>query len=204
MREAGFLATPAADLPTRWGRFQAIGFRFPDPNDPLAAPAEHLAIVKGDVKGADVLARVHSSCATGDVLGSQRCDCGPQLHKALQAIEREGRGVVLYVQQEGRGIGLYNKLLAYHEQDKGADTLEANVRLGFPADARAYDEAAAMLRALGVESVRLMTNNPAKVAALQAAGIPVVARVPHEAGRSEHNRLYLATKRDLMGHLLRA
>ena len=193
---AAFQATPPADLPTRWGRFQAIAFRF--------ANAEHLAIVKGDVAGDSVLARVHSSCVTGDILGSERCDCGPQLAKALQAIEKEGRGVVLYVHQEGRGIGLFNKLLAYHEQDHGANTLEANERLGFPADARTYDEAAEMLRALGVASVRLMTNNPGKVHALQAAGIPVDARIPHEAGRSAHNRIYLATKRDLMGHLLQA
>lgn len=196
MSVAAYQATPAADLPTRWGRFQAIAFRFAD--------AEHLAIVKGDVAGASVLARVHSSCATGDILGSERCDCGPQLAKALQAIEKEGRGVVVYVHQEGRGIGLFNKLLAYHEQDHGANTLEANERLGFPGDARSYHEAAQMLRALGVTSVRLMTNNPAKVAALEAAGIPVEERVPHEAGRSVHNRGYLATKRDLMGHLLQA
>lgn len=200
MSEAGFQATPPADLPTRWGRFRAIAFRFPGPDGPV----EHLAIVKGDVAGASVLVRVHSSCVTGDVLGSERCDCGPQLAKALQAIEKEGRGVVLYVQQEGRGIGLYNKLLAYHEQDKGADTLEANTRLGFPADARTYEEAAQMLRALGVASVHLMTNNPHKVNALDAAGIPVEKRIPHEAGRTPHNRVYLQTKRDLMGHLLRA
>jgi GTP cyclohydrolase II len=193
---AAYEATPAADLPTRWGRFQAIAFRFEG--------AEHLAIVKGDVKGASVLARVHSSCVTGDVLGSERCDCGPQLAKALQAIEKEGRGVVLYVHQEGRGIGLFNKLLAYHEQDHGANTLEANERLGFPADARTYDEAAEMLRALGVLSVRLMTNNPTKVAALESAGIAVEQRVPHEVPRNAHNRVYLATKRDLMGHFLQA
>lgn len=204
MSEAGFQATPAADLPTRWGRFRAIAFRFPTPEDPHAPPVEHLAIVKGDVSGASVLARVHSSCATGDVLGSERCDCGPQLAKALEAIEKEGRGVVLYLQQEGRGIGLYNKLLAYHEQDKGADTLEANTRLGFPADARTYHEAAAMLRHLGVTGVRLMTNNPRKVEALDAAGIPVERRIPHEAGKTPHNRVYLQAKRDRMGHLLRA
>jgi 3,4-dihydroxy 2-butanone 4-phosphate synthase/GTP cyclohydrolase II len=193
---AAYQATPAADLPTRWGRFQAIAFRFQN--------AEHLAIVKGDVSGESVLARVHSSCVTGDILGSERCDCGPQLAKALQAIEKEGRGVVLYVHQEGRGIGLFNKLLAYHEQDHGANTLEANERLGFPADARTYDEAGEMLRALGVASVRLMTNNPTKVAALEAVGIPVEQRIPHEVARNAHNRVYLATKRDLMGHFLQA
>lgn len=193
-----YRTTPRTDLPTRWGRFEAVAFRFAD------SGAEHLAVLKGDVAGPGVLARVHSSCATGDVLGSERCDCGPQLAKALRAIETEGRGVVLYLQQEGRGIGLFNKLLAYHEQDNGADTLEANLRLGFPVDARAYDEATAMLRFLGAESVRLMTNNPAKVAALEAHGIPVDERLPHETGRSAHNTLYLKAKRDLMGHLLQA
>ena len=195
---AAYQTTPRADLPTRWGRFEAVAFRFP------GSGAEHLAILKGDVSGNGVLARVHSSCVTGDVLGSERCDCGPQLAKALRTIEKEGRGVVVYLQQEGRGIGLFNKLRAYHEQDHGANTLEANVRLGFPADARTYDEAATMLRHLGVESVRLMTNNPAKVAALQAHGIPVDERIAHEAGHSAHNRVYLKTKRDLMGHLLQA
>ena len=187
--------TPPADLPTRWGRFRVVAFRFPEGQ-------EHIAILKGDPKGAAVLARVHSSCLTGDVLGSERCDCGPQLHSALDAIEREGRGVVLYLNQEGRGIGLFHKIRAYVEQDKGANTVEANEMLGFQADARSYDQAAAMLRALGVTSVRLMTNNPAKVRALEAAGVPVEARVPHVAGETAVNRKYLATKRDLLGHLL--
>jgi GTP cyclohydrolase II len=189
--------TAAAQLPTRFGRFEAVAFRFPN-------GAEHLAIFKGDVRGAAVLARVHSSCLTGDVLGSERCDCGPQLAKALEAIEKEGRGVVVYLQQEGRGIGLFNKLRAYHEQDRGANTLEANVRLGLPGDARTYEEAAEILRALGVTSVRLMTNNPAKVAALESHGIAVPERLAHQVGENDVNRFYLATKRDLMGHLLKA
>ena len=189
-------SSPPAALPTRWGQFQAIAFRFPD-------GCEHLAIVRGDVKGASVLTRVHSSCLTGDVLGSQRCDCGAQLADALKAIEREGRGVVLYLNQEGRGIGLFNKLRAYHEQDQGANTVEANVKLGFGADERSYDDAAAMLKALGVQSVRLMTNNPAKVEALAASGVPVESRVPHVAGVTDVNRAYLKTKADLLGHLLR-
>lgn len=188
-------ATPPAELPTRWGRFRAVAFRFP-------GGGEHLAVLKGDPAGAGVLARVHSSCLTGDVLGSERCDCGPQLHRALEAIEREGRGVVLYLSQEGRGIGLYHKLRAYVEQDGGANTVEANERLGFQADARTYHEAAAMLRALGVASVRLMTNNPAKVQALEAAGVRVEARVPHVTGETPTNAAYLRTKRDLLGHLL--
>ena len=186
---------PAAELPTKWGVFRAIAFQF-------GPGQEHLAIVKGDVSGANVLARVHSSCLTGDVLASERCDCGPQLAKALEAIEREGRGVVLYLQQEGRGIGLFNKMRAYHEQDGGADTVAANVMLGFPGDARSYAEAVAMLKHLGVTSVRLMTNNPAKVAALEAGGIVVETRISHVAGVNERNQFYLDTKRDRMGHIL--
>ena len=189
------LVTPPADLPTRWGSFTVRAFRFSDGE-------EHLAIAKGDVAGGRVLARVHSSCLTGDALGSTRCDCGPQLAAALEAIEREGRGVVVYLNQEGRGIGLYNKIRAYVEQDGGANTVEANVRLGFDADARSYEKAATMLRTLGATSVRLLTNNPKKVAALEAAGIPVAERVPHVVGATETNRLYIATKRDLLGHLI--
>src|ERR1051325_275862 len=189
--------TPPAALPTRFGVFQIVAFRFPE-----GGQAEHVAIVKGDPAGAAVLARVHSSCLTGDVLGSHRCDCGPQLELALAAIEKEGRGVVLYLNQEGRGIGLFNKIRAYHEQDRGANTVEANEKLGFQADARDYAHAAQMLRHLGIRSVRLMTNNPGKVRALEAAALPVEARVPHVAGVTDANRPYLKTKQDLLGHLL--
>jgi GTP cyclohydrolase II len=187
--------TPPAELPTRFGRFRILAFRAP-------GGEELVAIVKGDPSGEAVLARVHSSCLTGDVLGSHRCDCGAQLAKALQAIEREGRGVVLYLNQEGRGIGLFSKVHAYALQDRGANTVEANERLGYAADARDYANAAAALRKLGVASVRLMTNNPGKVRALEHAGVPVVERVPHVAGVNDINRGYLATKRDLLGHLL--
>ena len=190
-----FEVTSPAALPTRWGDFQVVAFRFP-------GGVEHLAILKGDVSGAGVLARIHSSCLTGDVLGSCRCDCGPQLAAAMAAIETEGRGVLLYLNQEGRGIGLFNKIRAYVEQDLGANTVEANVKLGFDADERSYDQAVAMFRHLGVQSVRLLTNNPAKVAALQDAGIPVAERVPHSAGENDANRLYIQTKRDLMGHII--
>jgi GTP cyclohydrolase II len=190
----GFDVTPPAALPTRWGDFQVVAFCFDG--------EEHLAIVKGDVAGASILTRVHSSCLTGDVLGSCRCDCGPQLQAALTAIEHEGRGVVIYLNQEGRGIGLFHKIRAYVEQDLGANTVEANVKLGFEADERTYEQAAAMLRHLRVESVRLMTNNPSKVKALEASGLPVVERVPHTPGQTDVNRLYLETKRDLMGHLI--
>lgn len=189
-----FDVTPAADLPTRLGRFQVVAYCFGE--------EEHLAILKGDVSGSRVLTRVHSSCLTGDVLGSHRCDCGPQLEAALLAIEREGRGVVVYLNQEGRGIGLFHKIRAYVEQDLGANTVEANVKLGFEADQRTYDQAVEMLRHLGVQSVRLLTNNPKKVDALQRAGIPVAERVPMTAGQTEVNRLYIQTKKDLMGHLI--
>ena len=196
MPAEAFEVTPAAELPTRWGAFRVVAFRFAD-------GCEHLAVIKGEVQGAEpVLARIHSSCVTGDVLGSERCDCGPQLQLALQRIEAAGRGVVLYLNQEGRGIGLFNKIRAYNEQDRGANTVEANVLLGFDADAREYGHAAAMLGHLGVNAVRLMTNNPAKVDGLAREGIVVAQRVPHEPGLTEVNRIYLATKRDLMGHLL--
>lgn len=188
------VTSPAA-LPTRAGGFRVVAFRFP-------GGEEHLAVLKGEPAGARTLVRLHSSCLTGDVLGSCRCDCGPQLAGALEAIEREGRGVVLYLNQEGRGIGLFNKIRAYVEQDMGANTVEANVKLGFDADARSYGQAVEMLRHLRVESVRLLTNNPDKLAALVDAGIPVVERVPHQPGQNETNRLYIETKRDLMGHLL--
>ena len=172
-----------------------VAFKFDDGE-------EHVAILMGDVAGAAVLVRIHSSCLTGDVLGSCRCDCGPQLHAALEAIEREGRGVLLYLNQEGRGIGLYNKIRAYVEQDGGANTVEANVKLGFDADARTYEKAADMLRHLGVASVRVLTNNPKKVEALEATGIPVTERVPHVVGENPTNRLYIQTKRDLLGHII--
>lgn len=190
----GFQVTAPAALPTRWGSFCVVAFLFEDGE-------EHLAIVKGEPGAERVLARVHSSCLTGDVLGSCRCDCGAQLAAALEAIEREGSGVVLYLNQEGRGIGLFHKIRAYVEQDGGANTVEANVMLGFDADARTYEKAAAMLAHLGVESVRLLTNNPKKVDALDAAGIDVAERIPHVVGENDVNRLYIQTKRDLLGHL---
>jgi GTP cyclohydrolase II len=163
---------------------------------------EHLAIVIGDPpRSAPVLVRLHSACLTGDVLGSLKCDCGPQLRAALDAIAKEGAGILLYLQQEGRGIGLVNKLRAYALQDQGFDTVDANLRLGFEIDERDFGLAARMLALLGVASVRLMTNNPAKVAGLEAEGVTVVARVAHHAGEGAHNRAYLATKRERTGHL---
>jgi GTP cyclohydrolase II len=162
---------------------------------------EHVAMVLGDVTGADVLARVHSSCFTGEVLHSLRCDCRAQLDAALEKIGREGRGIVVYLVQEGRGIGLGNKVRAYELQDQGKDTVEANLELGFEADSRSYDLAAGILRDLGVTSVRLMTNNPAKRRGLEEAGLHVAALEAHRVGATEHNAHYLEAKREKMGHL---
>ena len=163
---------------------------------------EHLALVMGDVAGEEVLVRIHSECFTGDVLGSRRCDCGEQLHLAMERIAAEGRGVVVYLRQEGRGIGLLDKLKAYNLQDQGYDTVEANLILGHQADEREYDVGVAILRDLGVRSVRLLTNNPEKIQALEALGMPVVERVPVVATVHEDNRHYLETKARRMRHLL--
>lgn len=164
---------------------------------------EHLAIVIGDPpRSRPVLIRLHSACLTGDILGSLKCDCGPQLRAALDAIAREGAGILLYLQQEGRGIGLVNKLRAYALQDQGFDTVDANLRLGFEIDERDFGLAAKMLELMGVAQVRLLTNNPAKVAGLEAEGVRVVERVAHHAGEGAHNSAYLATKRERTGHLL--
>lgn len=160
---------------------------------------EHVAMVMGDVRGT-ALVRVHSECMTGDVFGSLRCDCGPQLNFALDEIGREGRGVVLYLRQEGRGIGLINKLKAYALQDEGLDTVEANLRLGFAADLRNFDVAAQMLEQLGVTAVRLMTNNPRKVSTLEKHGVTVLERVPVRSQAQSENQHYLATKALKLGH----
>lgn len=184
-------------LPTRWGEFEMHGFR--DDSD----GKEHIALSLGDVSGVTpVLARVHSECLTGDALFSLRCDCGAQLQYALEAIAKEGRGVLLYLKQEGRGIGLLNKVKAYKLQDAGADTVEANEHLGFGADLRDYAICQAMLAHLHVSRLRLMTNNPIKVSALQGLGIEVVERLPISTGQTSHNEKYLATKVGKLGHLL--
>ena len=184
-----------ARLPVQEGPGELIAFRS-DGGGP-----EHLALLLGTPDlNAPVLTRLHSSCLTGDILGSRRCDCGPQLHAAMARLAIEG-GVLLYLQQEGRGIGLVNKLRAYELQDQGFDTLDANERLGFAPDERDFRLAAAMLRALGAGAVRLLTNNPVKVAALEAAGVPVVERVPLAVGQGADNAAYLATKRERAGHL---
>ncbi len=185
------------DLPTEHGHFRLRMYRS------RVTGLEHLALVKGDVAdGAPALVRVHSECFTGDVLGSERCDCGPQLHRAMEMIEREGRGAVLYMRQEGRGIGLANKLHAYRKQEEGLDTVEANVALGFPPDLRDYGEGAQMLVDLGVRKLRLLTNNPCKVAGLEGYGLEIVERVPIVIPANSFDRRYLDTKKEKMGHLL--
>ena len=175
---------------------QIVAFRASDDGQ------EHVALVVGAFGGRPPLVRLHSECLTGDVFGSLKCDCGPQLREALQIIGREGGGVLLYLRQEGRGIGLANKVRAYALQDRGLDTVDSNRRLGFADDERDYSHAAAMLLALGIDRVRLLTNNPAKVQGLEAAGITVIERVAHQMPANPHNADYLATKRKKSGHLL--
>lgn len=185
------------NFPTEFGNFQCHLYKS------QVDDHHHLAITKGDVRGKqDVLVRVHSSCLTGDVFGSCRCDCGEQLHTALKMIEKEGLGVVLYMRQEGRGIGLANKLLAYHLQENGFDTVQANEELGFKPDLRDYGVGAQILVDLGLTSIRLMTNNPKKVIGLKGYGLEIVDRVPLEIEPCEYNAFYLETKREKMGHLL--
>ncbi|MCS3454142.1 GTP cyclohydrolase II [Aeromonas rivuli] len=185
-------------LPTPWGTFTLVGFQ------EVGTGKDHAALMMGDVSGDEpVLGRIHSECLTGDALFSLRCDCGFQLQAALQHIAEAGRGVLLYVRQEGRGIGLLNKIRAYHLQDQGADTVEANVALGFAADMRDYTICADMLKALEIKSLRLMTNNPRKVKAMESFGIPVTERVPLQEGRNPHNEFYLATKANKLDHMLK-
>ena len=185
----------AVNLPTEWGNFRLIAYK------QLNTDQEHLAIVKGTWdKNEPVLARVHSSCLTGDIFGSCRCDCGQQLHKALKMIEEAGKGVLVYINQEGRGIGLLNKLKAYKLQEEGMDTVEANIALGFKMDERDYGVGAQILRDLGVTKMKLMSNNPTKRAGLIGYGLEIVENVPIEIKSNIHNIGYLKTKRDKMGH----
>lgn len=189
--------TATVKLPTDYGQFKAIGFYDKKNKE------EHLAVVKGDIEGEDVLTRIHSECLTGDVFGSRRCDCGSQLHKALKEIDKEGRGVLLYMRQEGRGIGLFNKIKAYSLQEEGYDTVDANVKLGFDPDLRDYDVAVAILKELGVKSVNLMTNNPDKIEQVEKYNIKVTKRVPIEIHSNETDKRYLETKVIRMRHELK-
>lgn len=186
----------SSKLPTRWGTFDIHGFE-----DPFKGK-EHIAITMGDCSTDDpLLTRIHSECLTGDALGSMRCDCGEQLHQAMKRISERGRGAILYLRQEGRGIGLVNKIRAYNLQDEGADTVEANERLGFGADMRDYSICAPMLQHLGATSIQLMTNNPRKVNALKDLGFKVVERKSIETESNPHNAQYLSTKAGKLGHL---
>ncbi len=185
-------------LPTPWGIFTLVGFQ------ETGTGKDHAALGMGDIAdGEPVLGRMHSECLTGDALFSLRCDCGFQLQAAMEKIAKAGRGVLLYVRQEGRGIGLLNKIRAYHLQDQGADTVEANVALGFAADMRDYTICADMLKQLEVKSLKLMTNNPRKMKAMESFGIQVAERVPLQEGRNPHNEFYLSTKANKLDHLLK-
>jgi 3,4-dihydroxy 2-butanone 4-phosphate synthase/GTP cyclohydrolase II len=183
------------EMPTKWGDFKLISFKEKNTSN------EHLALIKGTYEADEpVLVRVHSSCFTGDILGSLRCDCGEQLHKAMEMVEAEGKGVILYMNQEGRGIGLVNKLKAYKLQEEGMDTVEANLHLGFPMDKRDYGIGAQILRYLGITKLRLISNNPRKRAGLSGYGIQIIESVPIEIKSNPHNENYLRTKRDKLGH----
>jgi 3,4-dihydroxy 2-butanone 4-phosphate synthase/GTP cyclohydrolase II len=186
------------DMPTQFGHFKLIAFKEKNSSN------EHLALIKGEwQEGEPIMVRVHSSCFTGDILGSLRCDCGEQLHRAMQMVEEEGKGAILYMNQEGRGIGLLNKLKAYRLQEEGMDTVEANLHLGFQMDQRDYGVGAQILRYLGIHKLRLITNNPKKRVGLIGYGLEIVDNVPLHIEPNSHNKFYLQTKRDKLGHDIR-
>jgi GTP cyclohydrolase II len=191
----------SADFPTRWGTFRIHGFLGESSTGDRQQYEEAVALVMGDIHSSPPLVRIHSQCLTGDVFGSLRCDCRQQLEMALSMISEQGAGILIYEQQEGRGIGLMAKLQAYELQDQGLDTVEANERLGFKADHREFALPAGILKALGVSSVRLLSNNPDKVAALENGSIVVSERIPCEVAASEHSEDYLKTKKEKLGHL---
>jgi GTP cyclohydrolase II len=197
---AGFTITKEAEanLPTEFGPFRIVGFRS------TTSDEEFVALVKGEIKPEHpTLVRIHSQCLTGDVFHSLKCDCGPQLERAMEMVQEEGTGIIVYQQQEGRGIGIVNKIRAYALQDRGADTIEANLQLGFGIDEREYNQCAEVIKLLGARRVRLMSNNPDKLRALRDAGLEVVERVPLEVKAKEPAFKYLLTKKEKMGHLLR-
>ncbi len=186
------------NMPTKYGNFKLIPFR------QISNGMEHVALIKGEWKSDEpILVRVHSSCATGDIFGSMRCECGDQLHKAMQLIEKEGKGVIVYMNQEGRGIGLMNKIKAYKLQEEGMDTVDANLHLGFNADERDYGVGAQILREIGVTKIRLLSNNPVKRIGLEAYGLSIVENVPIEVAPNQHNEFYMQTKKTRMGHDLK-
>jgi 3,4-dihydroxy 2-butanone 4-phosphate synthase/GTP cyclohydrolase II len=186
------------NMPTKYGDFKLIPFR------QISNGMEHVALIKGEWENDEpVLVRVHSSCITGDIFGSMRCECGEQLHKAMQLIEKEGKGVVVYMNQEGRGIGLMNKIKAYKLQEQGMDTVDANIHLGFNADERDYGVGAQILREIGVTKIRLMSNNPVKRIGLEAYGLSIIENVPLEVAPNQHNEFYMTTKKTRMGHDLK-
>jgi GTP cyclohydrolase II len=190
-------------LPTEFGDFQIVVYRVHDPEAHPSLAKEYLALVKGDVAGAeDLPVRLHSECLTGEVFGSMKCDCRDQLAAAQRFVQEQGRGVILYLRQEGRGIGLANKIRAYALQDQGADTIEANRKLNLPIDARRYEAAELILEDLGVRSVRLLTNNPLKLRGFSGRSVRTLGRIPLEIHPNRHSQGYLAVKRDRMGHLL--
>lgn len=196
---AGFTVQKEAEakLPTEYGPFRIVGFRS------TTSDEEFVALVKGDIKPEEpTLVRIHSQCLTGDVFHSLKCDCGPQLQRAMELVQDEGKGIIVYQQQEGRGIGIVNKIRAYALQDEGADTIEANVRLGFGIDEREYGQCAEVIKQLGAHRLRLMSNNPDKVRALRDAGFEIVERVPLEIKPKQPAFRYLMTKKEKMGHLL--
>ena len=201
MPENSIEQVASADFPTRWGQFRIYGFRSNTGSDGDRRVEEAVALVMGDVKSSPPLVRVHSQCLTGDVFHSLRCDCRQQLELSLAMIAAEGAGILIYEQQEGRGIGLMAKLQAYELQDAGLDTVEANEKLGFKADHRDFTLPGEILKALGVERARLISNNPDKVEALERAGVRVVERVPCEVTPSPHAEEYLKTKKEKLGHL---
>ena len=190
-----------ADFPTHWGHFRVMGFEGQAPGSPERRLETAVALVMGDIHSDPPLVRIHSQCLTGDVFGSLRCDCQQQLEMSLRMIAHAGRGVLVYEQQEGRGIGLMAKLEAYELQDKGLDTVEANEKLGFKADHREFELPAEVLKALGLHQVRLLSNNPEKVQALESAGVKVVERVPCVVEAQSHSEAYLKTKQQKMGHI---
>ena len=202
MSENAIQQVASADFPTRWGKFRIYGFRGHAGWDGDRRVEEAVALVTGDVKSAPPLVRIHSQCLTGDVFHSLRCDCRAQLEIALKSIAQDGRGLLIYEHQEGRGIGLANKLRAYQLQDQGADTVEANEQLGFESDLRSYELPGAILQYFELKAIRLLSNNPEKVSAVEKAGVQVVERVPCLADVLDTREAYLRTKKEKMGHLL--